>query len=278
VVGATSGCAPITTATSGVCRDNAATHRRPIARMTPITGTRFVLPVRPGRPVLLMGCCTSFFARIGERHFNRRHTSDSTKWPRRRDLVPRVAERTGVLPIPSSGRRTCCRRRPRDCPARARPRLTPKAWENCAALINMLPGDADIWATRIRLRDDHRPRAWEGGRDTVQKCYQLPGQRSISIRLARHVARVWGITPDEIPQAGARPPISWKRSIEAKSRGCCRFLQPLCVAPCMPPIPARPQHASSSSRHRLLSGLNVPAGGTLCRRQPPGEVGCASQR
>src|SRR4029077_20075913 len=43
----------------------------------------------------------------------------------------------------------------------------------------------------------------QGGREHGQKCDQLPGARSISDPAARaHVAKVWGIEPDEIPQAG----------------------------------------------------------------------------
>src|SRR5206468_3799185 len=42
-----------------------------------------------------------------------------------------------------------------------------------------------------------------GGREHGQKCDQLPGQRSITDPAAReHVARVWGIPPEEIPGAG----------------------------------------------------------------------------
>ncbi len=43
----------------------------------------------------------------------------------------------------------------------------------------------------------------QGGREHGQKCDQLPGQRSLTDPAAReHVARVWGISPDELPQPG----------------------------------------------------------------------------
>ncbi len=43
----------------------------------------------------------------------------------------------------------------------------------------------------------------QGGREHGQKCDQLPGQRSITDPVAReHVARVWGVTPDQIPGPG----------------------------------------------------------------------------
>ena len=43
----------------------------------------------------------------------------------------------------------------------------------------------------------------QGGREHGQKCDQLPGYRKITDPDARaHVARVWGLEPDEIPGAG----------------------------------------------------------------------------
>jgi assimilatory nitrate reductase catalytic subunit len=43
----------------------------------------------------------------------------------------------------------------------------------------------------------------QGGREHGQKCDQLPGQRSLTDPAARaHVAGVWGISPDDLPQPG----------------------------------------------------------------------------
>ncbi len=43
----------------------------------------------------------------------------------------------------------------------------------------------------------------QGGREHGQKCDQLPGARDISNPEHRaYIAKVWGITPDELPQAG----------------------------------------------------------------------------
>ena len=43
----------------------------------------------------------------------------------------------------------------------------------------------------------------QGGREHGQKCDQLPGQRSLLDPQARsHVAGVWGISPEELPQPG----------------------------------------------------------------------------
>jgi assimilatory nitrate reductase catalytic subunit len=43
----------------------------------------------------------------------------------------------------------------------------------------------------------------QGGREHGQKCDQLPGGRDISNPEHRaHIAKIWGITPEEMPQAG----------------------------------------------------------------------------
>jgi assimilatory nitrate reductase catalytic subunit len=68
----------------------------------------------------------------------------------------------------------------------------------------------------------------QGGREHGQKCDQLPGQRSISDPAAReHVARVWGIAPEEIPQAG----LSAVEIMEAIHRGEIKGLLSICFNP-----------------------------------------------
>jgi assimilatory nitrate reductase catalytic subunit len=68
----------------------------------------------------------------------------------------------------------------------------------------------------------------QGGREHGQKCDQLPGQRSISDPAARqHVAQVWGVPPDEIPQAG----YSAVEIMEAIHRGEIKALLSICFNP-----------------------------------------------
>ena len=64
----------------------------------------------------------------------------------------------------------------------------------------------------------------QGGREHGQKCDQLPGQRSLTDPAAReHVARVWGISPDELPQPGYSRRRDHERDPRAaRSRGCSR--------------------------------------------------------
>jgi assimilatory nitrate reductase catalytic subunit len=68
----------------------------------------------------------------------------------------------------------------------------------------------------------------QGGREHGQKCDQLPGARSISDPEARaHVAGVWGVSPDEIPQAG----YSAVEIMEAIHRGEIKALLSICFNP-----------------------------------------------
>jgi assimilatory nitrate reductase catalytic subunit len=68
----------------------------------------------------------------------------------------------------------------------------------------------------------------QGGREHGQKCDQLPGQRSISDPAAReHVARVWGISPEELPQAG----LTAAEIMEAIHRGEIKALLSICFNP-----------------------------------------------
>ena len=68
----------------------------------------------------------------------------------------------------------------------------------------------------------------QGGREHGQKCDQLPGQRSITDPEARrYVARVWGIQPEQIPQAG----YSAVEIMEAIHRGEIKALLSICFNP-----------------------------------------------
>ena len=68
----------------------------------------------------------------------------------------------------------------------------------------------------------------QGGREHGQKCDQLPGQRSIADPEARkHVAKVWGIQPEDIPQAG----YSAMEIMEGIHRGEIKGLLCICFNP-----------------------------------------------
>jgi assimilatory nitrate reductase catalytic subunit len=68
----------------------------------------------------------------------------------------------------------------------------------------------------------------QGGREHGQKCDQLPGQRSLTDPAAReHVAGVWKISADELPQPG----LSALEIFEAIHRGEIKGLLSICFNP-----------------------------------------------
>jgi assimilatory nitrate reductase catalytic subunit len=78
-----------------------------------------------------------------------------------------------------------------------------KGVENCLALINLCLSTGNIGREGAGCMMITGQGNGQGGREHGQKCDQLPGQRSIADPAARaHVAKVWGISPEEIPQAG----------------------------------------------------------------------------
>src|SRR5258708_28527366 len=78
-----------------------------------------------------------------------------------------------------------------------------KGVENCSAIINLCLATANIGREGAGCAMITGQGNGQGGREHGQKCDQLPGQRQIDDPEARaHVAKVWGISPDEIPQAG----------------------------------------------------------------------------
>ncbi len=88
----------------------------------------------------------------------------------------------------------------------------------------------------------------QGGREHGQKCDQLPGQRSITDPEGRaHVAKVWGITADEIPQAG----YSAVEIMEAIHRGEIKALLSICFNPLVS-LPDANLHARGPRETRVL--------------------------
>src|SRR5262245_66257426 len=78
-----------------------------------------------------------------------------------------------------------------------------KGVENCLAVINLALATGNIGREGAGCAMITGQGNGQGGREHGQKCDQLPGQRSISDPAAReHIARIWGVKPEEIPQAG----------------------------------------------------------------------------
>ena len=87
----------------------------------------------------------------------------------------------------------------------------------------------------------------QGGREHGQKCDQLPGQRKFDDPGAiEHVAAVWGVDPDEIPERGV-PIFAQLDLMEAGAiRGVLNF--------CSNPIVSWPDQART---HKILEGLDL---------------------
>ena len=78
-----------------------------------------------------------------------------------------------------------------------------KGVENCSALINIALATGNIGREGAGCTMITGQGNGQGGREHGQKCDQLPGQRSLTDPAAReHVAGVWGISPEELPQPG----------------------------------------------------------------------------
>jgi assimilatory nitrate reductase catalytic subunit len=210
VIGANIGdCAPITTDYIWRCRDNGGKLIVADPRITPIArNADMFLPVRPGTDLALLSGMLHVIIRdqLTDREFIANYTTgfdavaESVQpWDPRR-----AGEVTGVPPenIEKAARMFGAAERGIAMHARGLEHQS-KGVENCLAVINLClatgkVGREGCGATMITGQGNG-----QGGREHGQKCDQLPGQRHIADPAARaHVAKVWGITPEELPQAG----------------------------------------------------------------------------
>ncbi len=227
-------CAPITTSYIWKCRDQGGKLIVVDPRMTPITrNADLYLPVRPGTDlVLLMGMMNVVLTEgLENRAFIDAHTSgfdviaaDAANYDLRS-----VAERTGIPPeaIQKAARMFATADRAIAMHARGLEHHS-KGVENCSALINLCLATGHLGREGSGCTMITGQGNGQGGREHGQKCDQLPGQRSISDPEGRaHVAKVWGIQPDEIPQAG----YSAVEIMEAIHRGEIKGLLSICFNP-----------------------------------------------
>ncbi len=107
-----------------------------------------------------------------------------------------------------------------------RHRASHPAWGTSAINIVWLPGAS---AARVRLPATITGQGnGQGGREHGQKCDQLPGGRDIENTEHRaHVAKVWGITPEELPRGGVDAYEVFRRV----DRGEVRGLLSICFNP-----------------------------------------------
>src|SRR5579872_5072752 len=227
-------CAPITTDYLWRCRDAGGKLIVVDPRMTPICrNADMYLPVRPGTDLALYMGLLHVVLRDGleRRDFIAKYTAgfdevaNSVKaWDPRT-----TAEKTGVPPesIERAARLFATAERAIALHARGVEHQS-KGVENCLALINLCLATGNIGREGAGCAMITGQGNGQGGREHGQKCDQLPGQRSINDPEARaHTAKVWGISPDEIPQAG----YSAVEIMEAIHRGEIKGLLSACFNP-----------------------------------------------
>jgi assimilatory nitrate reductase catalytic subunit len=235
IIGANVGeCAPITTDYVWRCRDNGGRLIVADPRFTPIArNADLYLPVRPGTDLALLMGLLHVVLRDGleDRSFIEEHTTgfeavaDSVK-----PYNPqKVAEMTGVPPDAIEKAAHWFGEADRAVALHARGiEHQSKGVENCTAVINLCLATGNIGREGAGCAMITGQGNGQGGREHGQKCDQLPGQRSIDDPEARrHVAKVWGIPVEEMPQKG----LSAVEIMEAIHRGEIKGLLSLCFNP-----------------------------------------------
>lgn len=210
VIGANIGeCAPITTDYIWRCRDNGGRLIVADPRMTPISrNADLFLPVRPGTDLALLSALLHVVIRdnLQDDPFIAAHTSgfEAVKESVARFDPRTAAEITGVPPEAIEKAAHWFAKADRAIAMHARGlEHQSKGVENCSALINLTLATGHVGREGCGCTMITGQGNGQGGREHGQKCDQLPGQRSLLDPKARaHVASVWGISPDELPQPG----------------------------------------------------------------------------
>lgn len=227
-------CAPITTDYIWRCRDNGGRLIVADPRITPISrNADLYLPVRPGTDLALLSSMLHVILRDGleDKRFIAEHT---TGFEAVAESVykydPRAAaEITGVPPDAIEKAAHWFAKADRAIAMHARGlEHQSKGVENCLAVVNLCLATGKIGREGCGPTMITGQGNGQGGREHGQKCDQLPGQRSLTDPAAReHVARVWGIKPEELPQPG----YTAEEIMEAIYRGEIKGLLSICFNP-----------------------------------------------
>jgi assimilatory nitrate reductase catalytic subunit len=227
-------CAPITTDYVWSARDHGARLIVADPRMTPISrNADLYLPLRPGTDLVLLMSMLHVVLRDGleDRRFITEHTTgfeavaESVK-----PYDPRMAaDRIGVPPEAIERAAHWFAKAPRGVAMHARGlEHQSKGVENVLALINLTLATGKIGREGCGCTMITGQGNGQGGREHGQKCDQLPGARSIDDPAARaHVAKVWGIAPEDIPGAG----YSAQEIMNAIHEGEIKALLSICFNP-----------------------------------------------
>jgi assimilatory nitrate reductase catalytic subunit len=230
----TAECSPITTDYVWRCKDRGGKLIVADPRLTPISrNADLFLPVRPGTDLALFMAMLHVVLREGleDRQYIEEHTvgfdavAESVKaWdPARASRVTGVP----VAAIEKAARLYGGTERAMILHARGIEHQS-KGVENCLALLNLTLATGHLGRPGAGCSMITGQGNGQGGREHGQKCDQLPGQRSIEDPAARaHVAKVWGVSPDEIPGKG----LSAVEIMEAIHRGEIKALISICFNP-----------------------------------------------
>jgi assimilatory nitrate reductase catalytic subunit len=227
-------CSPITTDYVWRCRDQGGKLIVIDPRMTPITrNADLYLPVRPGMDVVLLMGILHVVLRDGleDLEFIQKYTSgfEAIAEAVKPYEPKRAADLTGVPPEAIETAAHWFAEADRAVALHARGiEHQSKGVENCSAIINLCLATGNIGREGAGCAMITGQGNGQGGREHGQKCDQLPGQRMINDPEARaHVAKVWGISPDDIPQAG----LTAQEIMEAIQRGEIKTLLSICFNP-----------------------------------------------
>ncbi len=227
-------CAPITTDYVWRARDRGARLIVADPRLTPICrNADLYLPVRPGTDLILLMSMLHVILREGleDRSFIAEHTTGFEAVAESvRPWEPRTAaELTGVPPQSIETAARWFAEGPNSVALHAKGiEHHSKGVENVLALLNIVLATGHIGRTGNGVAMITGQGNGQGGREHGQKCDQLPGARSIHDPAAReHVAKVWGISPSDLPEAG----YSAQEIMNAIHSGEIKALLSLCFNP-----------------------------------------------
>jgi len=227
-------CAPITTDYLWRMRDRGGRLIVVDPRMTPITrNADLYLPVRPGTDVALTNGILHVVLREGleDRAFLDAHATgfDAVAESVKKWDPQTTARLTGVPPesIEKAARWIGEAERAMFLHARGIEHQS-KGVENVLSVINLAVATGNVGREGAGPCMITGQGNGQGGREHGQKCDQLPGQRSIDDPAARaHVAKVWGVAPDDIPRAG----LSAQEIMNAIHAGEIKGLLSICFNP-----------------------------------------------
>ncbi len=227
-------CAPITTSYVWQAREQGARVIVVDPRITPVARTcDLFLPIKPGRDIALFNGILHLMIENDwlDHDFIRSHTTGFEQlaehvgqWtPRRTAEVTGIAEKA----IRQAAELWGTARTSFLLHARGIEHHT-HGVQNCLGAIHIVLASGRIGRANCGYATITGQGNGQGGREHGQKCDQLPGARDISKPEHRaHVARVWGVNPDDLPGPG----VDAYEVFRKIDRGEVRGLLSLCFNP-----------------------------------------------